>query len=46
MMQPGAINYGHQGTIAMGGSWSMVVTEGADYYCSIHVVMKGKLTVE
>ncbi|MBX2941746.1 MAG: hypothetical protein KF860_05325 [Cyclobacteriaceae bacterium] len=34
------------GPIALGGLWSKVVTESADYYCSIHVVMKGKLTVE
>ncbi len=29
-----------------GASWSMVVTNSADYYCSIHVVMKGKLLVQ
>lgn len=30
-----------------GKSWSLVVTKSADYYyCSIHVVMKGKLVVE
>jgi plastocyanin len=27
-------------------SWSLVVTESADYYCTIHPVMKGKLIVE
>lgn len=27
------------------GSWKMVATEAADYYCSIHVVMKGKIAV-
>lgn len=27
-------------------SWSMVVNESANYYCSIHVIMKGKLIVE
>ncbi len=27
-------------------SWSMVVKQSADYYCSIHLVMKGKLLVE
>ena len=32
--------------IAMNKSWSMVVNESADYYCSIHVVMKGKLLVD
>ncbi len=30
----------------VGKSWSLVVTQGADYYCSIHVVMKGKLIVQ
>lgn len=25
------------------GSWKMAVREAADYYCSIHVVMKGKI---
>ncbi len=29
-----------------GVSWSLVVTKSADYYCSIHVVMKGKLLVQ
>ena len=27
-------------------SWSMVVKQSDDYYCSIHLVMKGKLLVE
>ena len=30
----------------VGKSWSLVVTQSADYYCSIHVVMKGKLVVQ
>ena len=30
----------------VGQSWSLVVTQNADYYCSIHVVMKGKLVVQ
>ena len=30
----------------VGKSWSMVVNQSADYYCSIHVVMKGKLVVQ
>ena len=30
----------------VGESWSLVVTQSADYYCSIHVVMKGKLIVQ
>jgi plastocyanin len=28
-----------------GATWSFIVTKSADYYCSIHVVMKGKLLV-
>lgn len=27
-------------------SWSKIVTRSADYFCSIHVVMKGRLLVE
>lgn len=34
------------GPLDPGKSWSMVVDKGADYYCSIHVVMKGKLIVQ
>lgn len=30
----------------VGKSWRLVVTHSADYYCSIHVVMKGKLVIE
>jgi plastocyanin len=32
--------------LASGESWSMVVTESADYYCNLHQVMKGKIVVE
>ena len=32
--------------IPAGKSWSLIVTESADYYCTIHVVMKGKLIVQ
>jgi plastocyanin len=32
--------------ILSGKSWSMVVRKSTDYYCSIHVVMKGKLIVQ
>ena len=32
--------------IAEGGIWKMAVTENVDYYCSIHVVMKGKIELE
>jgi plastocyanin len=34
------------GPLDPGKSWSMVVTKSADYYCTIHVVMKGKLVVQ
>ncbi len=34
------------GPLAPGQSWSLVVTKSADYYCSIHVVMKAKLVVK
>ena len=34
------------GPLAQGESWSLVVTQSGDYYCSIHVVMKGKLIVQ
>lgn len=29
--------------IPPGKSWSLVVSQSADYYCSVHVVMKGKI---
>jgi plastocyanin len=29
-----------------GASWHMVVTKTENYYCSIHVVMKGKIVVD
>jgi len=32
--------------ITTGQSWSLVVAKSVDYYCSIHVVMKGKLVVK
>jgi plastocyanin len=31
--------------IASGASWGMKVNQSADYYCSIHKVMKGKLII-
>lgn len=33
-------------TLASGASWGLIVKESADYYCSLHQVMKGKLLVE
>lgn len=32
-------------SLATTKSWQKIVTESADYYCSIHLVMKGKLVV-
>lgn len=34
------------GAIPVGATWTTVATKSADYYCSIHVVMKGKITVK
>jgi len=34
------------GPIQSGGSWKMPVTDEANYYCSIHMVMKGKIELE
>jgi len=33
-------------SLAPGKSWKMAVAESDDYYCSIHVVMVGKLIVQ
>lgn len=32
--------------ISIGNSWTFVPTQSVDYYCSIHVTMKGKIIVE
>ncbi|HEU0064451.1 MAG TPA: cupredoxin domain-containing protein [Flavisolibacter sp.] len=32
--------------IPPGGSWKMVVTKSTNYYCAIHLIMKGKIVVE
>jgi plastocyanin len=32
--------------IAAGASWQMIATESSNYFCAIHVVMKGKIIVE
>jgi plastocyanin len=34
------------GPLPAGKSWKHVVTDEAGYYCSIHVVMKGKIELE
>jgi len=34
------------GPLTNSKSWMKIVSEGADYFCSIHVVMKGRLVVE
>lgn len=33
-------------TLVSESSWKKAITNSDSYYCSIHVVMKGKLTVE
>lgn len=33
-------------TLQNGEYWTLVATESADYFCSIHTVMKGKIIVE
>jgi plastocyanin len=33
------------GSLASGGTWKLVVSKSADYYCSIHTVMTGKIEV-
>jgi plastocyanin len=33
------------GVLHTGKSWSKVISANADYFCSIHVVMKGKIKV-
>jgi plastocyanin len=33
-------------TLPAGASWTLVVTESADYYCNLHQVMRGKIIVE
>ena len=32
--------------LPVGQSWRLVVTKSSDYYCNIHVVMKGRLVVQ
>jgi len=32
--------------LAAGASWRMVANKSANYYCSIHQVMKGKFVIE
>ena len=34
------------GPITMGKIWKMEAANSADYFCSIHIVMKGKIIVE
>lgn len=33
-------------TLQMGDSWKFVPEKSADYYCSIHIVMKGRIEVK
>lgn len=32
--------------LAPGASWSMIVTKSENYYCNLHVVMRGKIVVD
>jgi len=32
--------------IPAGSSWKMVVTQNSNYYCAIHLVMKGRIVIE
>ena len=32
--------------LASGASWSLVVTRSENYYCNLHVVMRGKIIVD
>jgi plastocyanin len=32
--------------LPVGASWTMIAAKSAEYYCSIHVVMKGKLLIK
>ncbi|MGN6618077.1 MAG: plastocyanin/azurin family copper-binding protein [Ilyomonas sp.] len=34
------------GSLAPNASWKMVADKNSDYFCSIHVVMKGKIRIE
>lgn len=33
-------------TLKVGASWKKVIDESFDYFCSIHITMKGKVTVK
>lgn len=32
--------------LTTGQSWSLIVTQNEDYFCNLHQVMKGKITME
>jgi len=36
----------NSGKLEAGQSWAKVIDKPADYFCSIHVVMKGKITLK
>lgn len=36
----------HSPTLQSGDSWKIAPDKSADYYCSIHLVMKGKIVVQ
>lgn len=33
-------------TLVPGQSWKKIITKNTDYYCAIHMVMKGKIVVQ
>lgn len=39
-------NHWTSSVIPAGGTWKMEATEMVNYFCSIHVVMKGRIRVE
>jgi len=39
-------NAWHSSPLDKGESWSKVITETEEYYCSLHVVMRGKIIVD
>ena len=39
-------NSWHSSPLEKGKSWAKVVTKTEEYYCSLHVVMRGKLIID
>lgn len=36
----------YSGPIPVGARWGMKITKDTPYYCSIHIIMKGKIVVQ